>query len=117
MASWFSTWLGIALIGFGIWGLFSGAHDHELYVIGVNGVLNMVHLLSGALVLVAALAGNRMAKLALLGVAVLFGTLAGAGFGNVTAVTEQLNMNPANHVAYAGLAVLALIVGLGSRSD
>ena len=117
MASWCATWLGVGLIGIGIWGLFTGAHDHELYRISVNGVLNMIHLSTGALALVAALAGNRMAKFACLALAVIYGTLAGAGFTNVTAVTHPLHMNAANHMLYAGIALVALMVGLASRSD
>lgn len=117
MASWFSTWLGLGLIGIGLWGLFTGAHNHELYRISVNGVLNMVHLLTGALALVAALAGNRMAKFACLALAVIYGTLAGAGFTNVTAVTEPLHMNDANHVLYAAIAAVSVLVGIASRSD
>ena len=86
-------------------------------MIGVNGMLNMVHLLTGALSLVAALAGNRMAKLACLAMAVIYGTLAGAGFTGVTAVTHPLNLNSANYMVYAGVAVVALLVGLASRGD
>ena len=117
MASWFSTWLGLGLLGFGLWGFFTGAQDHKVLMFGVNGVLNMVHLLSGALALVGALAGNRTAKLLCLALGVLFGTLACADLTGVRLVTDQLNLNGPDNILHGAIAVVCLFVGVASRSD
>jgi hypothetical protein len=117
MASWFSTWLGLGLMAAGLWGFFTGPQNHKLAAFGVNGTFSMIHLLTGALALAAALAGNRTAKLACLTLGVLYAGLAGAGFANVLAVTEQLNLNAPDHMLNAGIAAVCFFVGLTSRGD
>lgn len=117
MASWFSTWLGLGFLGAGLWGFFTGPQDHKLAVFGVNGVFSMVHIVTGAVALAGALAGNRTAKLACLGLGVLYAGLAGAGFANVSDVVERLNLNGPDNVLNAGIAALSLIVGVTSRGD
>jgi uncharacterized protein DUF4383 len=117
MASWFCNLLGVGLIGAGLWGFFTGPQDHKLLEFGVNGVLSMVHLVTGAIALAAALAGNRTAKLGCLLLGVLYAGLAGAGFANVLDVTERLNLNGPDNVLNAGIAAACLFVGATSRGD
>lgn len=117
MASWFSNLLGVGLIGAGLWGFFTGPQDHKLAAFGVNGVLSMLHIVTGAIALAGGLAGNRTAKLGCLLLGVLFAGLAGAGFANVLDVTEKLNLNGPDNVLNAGIAVVCLFVGVTSRSD
>jgi len=117
MASWFSTWLGLGLLGAGLWGFFTGPQNHKLGPFGVTGMLSMLQLLLGALSLVAALAGNRTAKMTALALGVVFTGLAGAGFANVLPVIERLNLNGPDNVVNAVLAGLCLLVGMTSRSD
>jgi hypothetical protein len=117
MASWFSTWLGLGLLGLGLWGFFTGTQDHKVMMFGVNGVLSMVHLLSGALALVGALAGNRTAKLLCLALGVIFGTLACADLLRVTMVSGQLNLNGPDNILHGVIALVCLFVGVASRSD
>jgi len=117
MASWFSTWLGLGLLGAGLWGFFTGPQHHKLGPFGVTGMLSMMQLVLGALSLAAALAGNRSAKLMVLVLGVVFTGLAGAGFANVLPVTERLNLNGPDNVLNAVLAGVCLLVGLTSRSD
>ena len=117
MASWFCNLLGVALIGAGLWGFFTGPQDHKLAEFGVNDMLSMVHIVTGAISLAAALAGIGTAKLGCLGLGVLFAGLAGAGFANVLDVTERLNLNGPDNVLNAGIAVACLFVGVTSRGD
>ena len=117
MASWFSTWLGLALIGAGLWGFFTGPQDHKLAVFGVNGTLSLMHLVAGALALAAALAGNRTAKLICLVLGLIFGALAAAGFASVLEITDRLNLNGPDHVLNACIAAACLLVGMASRGD
>jgi hypothetical protein len=117
MASWFSTWLGLGLLGAGLWGFFTGPQNHKLGPFGINGWLSMMFLLMGALLLVAALAGNRSAKMMALVLGVVFTGLAGAGFANVLPVMERLNLNGPDSIVSAVLAGLCLLVGMTSRSD
>ncbi len=117
MASRFSTWLGLGLLGAGLWGFFTGPQNHKLGPFGTNGVLSMLFLVAGALSLAAALAGNRSAKLMALVLGVGFVGLAGAGFANVLPVMERLNLNGPDSVLSAVLAGLCLLVGMTSRSD
>jgi uncharacterized protein DUF4383 len=117
MASWFSTLLGLGLMGVGLWGFFTGPQNHKLAQFGVNGELSLVHLLTGAVSLAAALAGNRAAKLTCLALGLAYGALAGAGFANVLVITERLNLNRPDHMANAVIAVICLFVGVTSRSD
>jgi len=117
MASWVSTWLGLGLLGAGLWGFFTGPQHHKLGPFGVTGMLSMLLLVTGALSLAAALAGNRTAKMMALGLGVVFTGLAGAGFANVLPVTERLNLNGPDTVVSAVIAGVCLLVGLTSRSD
>src|SRR5262245_1120837 len=103
MASWFSTWLGLGLLGAGLLGFFTGPQHHKLGPFGVTGLLSMLLLVCGALSLAAALAGNRTAKMTVLGLGVVFTGLAGAGFANVVPVTGRLNLNGPDAIVTAVL--------------
>lgn len=117
MAADFCVLLGTALLGVGLWGLFTGGHDHKLLVFGVNAALNMVHLGAGALALLAALAGGRAVKLGCLALGVLFVTVAVAVFADVRPVVGALNLNRADGLLHAGLAAMCFWVGMASRAE
>ncbi len=115
MAKGFSVLLGIVLFGVGLWGTFTGGHDHLLLMFGVNATHNLVHLVSGALALMAAVAGMRYAKLFCLAFGAVYATVAVAGFANVAPMVQALNLNNADNLLHAGIGVVCLWVGVASR--
>ena len=111
MARPFCTLLGIVLLGVGVWGLMTGAHAHELVVFSINGNHNLVHLLSGALAIIAAFAGRGAAKTFCLVFGAIYGVVAVAGFVYIEAVVELLNLNTPDNLLHAAIAVACLVVG------
>jgi hypothetical protein len=117
MVTGFTALLGFALLGIGLWGLYTGGHAHNLLVFGVNATHNLVHMVSGALALVAAFSGARYAKFYCVAFGVVYAAVAVAGYASVTPVVAALNLNPAGNALHAGIAVLCLWVGSASRGD
>jgi hypothetical protein len=117
MVTGFTAVLGLGLLGIGLWGAYSGGYDHTLLVFGVNATHNVVHLVSGALALVAALSGARYAKFYCLGFGVAYGATAVAGYAGVTPVVDALHLNAADNALHAGIAALCLWVGSASRGE
>jgi hypothetical protein len=112
----FTLVLGIVLLGVGIMGVVTGGHDHELIIFGINTTHNIVHLLSGALAVVTALAGFKAAKLFCLAFGAVYGLVAVAGFVNISPVVTMLNLNMADNWLHTAIAGSCLFVGLTAKS-
>ena len=117
MAKQFSMLLGVVLLAVGVWGMLTGGHDHNLVVFGINMAHNLVHVLSGALAIGASLGGARYAKLYLLAFGAVYGLVAIAGFANVSAVVQMLNLNAADNLLHLGIAAACLWVGSQTKSE
>lgn len=109
MAKGFSLMLGIALMGIGVWGWVSGGHNHELIVFGINFTHNAVHLLSGVLALAASAYGEKSAKAYCFVFGTVYGLVTVAGFLNIDAVVQRLNLNHADNFLHLAIAVACLI--------
>jgi hypothetical protein len=109
--------LGVVLLAVGAIGMLSGGHDHELVIFGINATHNAVHLASGAVAVIAALAGVAAAR----GFCIVFGAIYGAvclaGFVGYEPVVRLLNLNPADNVLHLAIAGASLFVGLVSMGQ
>ena len=117
MAKPFSMILGIVLLAVGLWGMATGGHRHTLVMFGINASHNLVHALSGALALMAGLAGARYATSYCLVFGTVYGLVAVLGFFNVTSVVTLLNLNMADNFLHLGISVACLWVGGMSKGE
>jgi hypothetical protein len=107
----FTLALGVVLFVVGAWGLATGGHDHALIVFGVNLSHNLVHLVSGAVAVFAAMRGGRAAILFCLAFGVVYGAVAVCGFCQVAAVGRFLNLNTADNFLHLAISAACLAVG------
>ena len=115
MAQPFSMLLGIVLLGVGLWGTFTGGHDHNLIIFGINGSHNLVHVISGALAIGVSLGSGAYAKAYCVAFGAIYGLVAIAGFANISAVVQMLNLNAADNLLHLGIGAVCLLVGLQSK--
>ncbi len=116
MAKQFSIILGIVLLAVGILGWVSGGHNHQLIVFGINMNHNLVHLLSGAVALLAAfMGGEKYSKVYCLVFGAVYGIVTIAGFLNVAQVVTLLNINVADNFLHLGIAAASLYFGATSK--
>ena len=115
MAKKFSLLLGIVLLGVGVVGWFTGGHDHSLIIFGINMKHNLVHIASGALALLAGLGGEKYAKMYCIAFGVVYGLVTIAGFLNISAAVQMLNLNMADNFLHLGISVACLGVGVASK--
>lgn len=116
MAKKFTLILGVVFAATGILGWISGGHDHQLVVFGINMTHNLVHLLSGIVALLAALAGGeKYSKLYCLVFGAVYGVVALAGFLNVSQVVTLLNLNTADNFLHLGISAASLYFGATSK--
>jgi hypothetical protein len=116
MLKTFTLVLGVILLGVGLLGVVTGGHDHELIIFGINTTHNIVHLLSGALAVAAALAGFKMAKAFCLSFGVVYGLVAVAGFVDIRPVISMLNLNAADNWLHTAIAAGCLFFGATSKT-
>jgi hypothetical protein len=110
IAKGFTAVLGGVLVVIGLWGTISGGHDHRLMAFGINASHNLVHLLSGAVALVAA-GRLRSAQIYCLAFGTIYGLVAIAGFFRIELVVRLLNLNMADNFLHLGIAAACLMVG------
>lgn len=115
MAKKFSLLLGVILLAVGVAGWRTGGHDHNLIIFGINMKHNLVHILSGALALLAGLAGEKYAKTYCLAFGAVYGLVTIAGFLHVTQAVQLLNLNQADNFLHLGISVACLGVGVTSK--
>ena len=111
MAKRFTLLLGIVLLVVGLWGASTGGHDHELIVFGVNANHNLVHLLSGALAIGAAIGGESIAAYYCLAFGTVYGLVTVLGFMQVHAIIHMLNLNMADNFLHLAISAACLWVG------
>jgi len=106
------TWvLGIVLTLVGILGFFN---DPVLGIFEVDGIHNVVHLLSGVIALGAAASGESYARLYLIVFGIVYGLVTVLGFVMVDNVLGLITVNTADNYLHAAIAIVCLGVGLGS---
>jgi len=93
----------------------TGSHDHELILFGINMAHNVVHLLSGALGILAATSGPHAARVFCLAFGSVYGLVALAGFARVEPIVRLLNLNSADNLLHLGIAAACLVVAFASR--
>jgi hypothetical protein len=111
----FTLLLGVVLLVVGIVGFVTGSHDHELIVFGINMAHNVVHILSGALGILAATSGAHSARVFCLAFGSVYGLVALAGFAGLEPLVRLLNLNTADNLLHLGIAVTCLVVAFASR--
>ena len=117
MAKPFAMVLGVVFLAVGILGWLSGGHDHQLIIFGINLTHNLVHILSGAVALIAAFAGVKYAKIFCLVFGVVYGVVALAGFLNVAQVVTALNLNMADNFLHVSIALACLLFGAPTKTS
>jgi hypothetical protein len=110
----FTLILGIVLLGVGVVGTFTGGHNHQLLIFGINMTHNMVHILSGAAAIVLAVMGSNPARLFCLVFGIVYGLVAVAGFLKVDAIVRLLNLNMADNFLHLAIALPCLYFGTSS---
>ncbi len=115
MAKKFSLFLGIVLLAVGVLGWRGGGHDHTLIIFGINMKHNLVHIISGAVALLAGLGGEKYAKTFCLVFGAVYGLVTIAGFLHVAQVVQLLNLNTADNFLHLGISVVSLGVGVTSK--
>ncbi len=116
MIKGFSMLLGLILLVIGVVGTLTGRHNHDLVIFGVNLAHNVVHLVSGGLAIVAALAGEGYAKTYCLLFGTVYGVVAIGGFLGVSALVQILNLNMADNLLHLAIAATCLWVGTQAKT-
>lgn len=124
LAQWYATLVGATLILVGLLGFLvdstfdtgSGIDGDKLIAFEVNGIHNLVHLLSGAFLL--AMAKKRStAKTAVIAFGVIYALVSVIGLIDGETVLGLLPVNPADNVLHIVLSALALFAGFTSPAD
>lgn len=116
MAKNFALILGVGLLAAGLGGSLTGGHNHNLIIFGINFAHNLVHILSGALALLAAVVSERYAKGYCLAFGIVYGLVTIGGFLNVAAVVQLLNLNVADNVLHLAISAACLWVGTRAKA-
>ena len=107
------TWvLGLVLVLVGIVGFFMD----PIVFFDVNAAHNVVHLLSGAVALIAASNGHAASRMYLIVFGLVYAAVTVLGFMNVQMVVDLLEINAADNVLHLAIATACLAVGFGSRN-
>ena len=112
-----ATLLLVGIIGFFVNSSFdtgSGIEGDKLILVEVNGWHNVVHLLSG-LVLLAAFRRRGPAKAVAIAFGVVYGIVAIIGLVDGNDVLGIIPINAPDSVLHIALAVLGIVAGLASR--
>ena len=116
MVKKFTLALGLVLLGVGLWGASTGGHDHNLIIFGINMNHNVVHILSGLLAIVTALASRRAAKWYCISFGSVYGLVAIAGFFQMGRAVTLLNLNAADNFLHLSIALACLYFGFTART-
>lgn len=115
MAKKFSLVLGVVLLLVGLWGSFTGGQPHNLIIFGINGVHNWVHIGSGVVALIAALAGERYAKFYCLVFSGVYGLVTLGGIFQIAALVDLLHLNWPDNVLHLAITVGCFWFGIKSK--
>lgn len=117
MTKTFTLVLGVVLLAVGILGVLTGGHDHSLIIFGINATHNLIHIISGALALLAGLAGVKYAKGYCLAFGAVYGLVTIAGFVNLAPAVTLLNLNTADNFLHLAISVACLGVGFQTKTS
>src|SRR4051812_44254034 len=124
-AQWYCLLAGLSLLLAGIVGFFADSSfttgdgidgDRLLSIFEVNGIHNLVHIASGA-VLLAASPKRASARTVAIGFGVVYGIVTIIGLIDGEDVLGIIPVNPADNVLHIALSALGLITGLMSRGS
>jgi hypothetical protein len=123
-AQWYCLLGGLSLLLAGILGFIvdsgfntgNGIQGDKLIVFEVNGWHNLVHILSG-LLLISAYRRRGAAKTVALAFAAVYGVVTIIGLIDGNDVLGIIPVNPADNVLHIALTALGLFTGLTSRGD
>ena len=108
------TILGVVFLAIGVLGF---VNDPILSIFEVNGLHNVVHLVSGALALWAVSMGAGATKTFSKVFGVVYGLVAVLGFALPSLMTSLLDVNMADNILHIVLAVIFLYLGFGRGSS
>lgn len=122
-AQWYCLLAGAALLLAGLFGFIADAsfsvgdelERGSLLGFAVNGLHNLVHLASGALLLVAS-RERTTAKAVAIAFGATYGVVALIGLIDGNDVLGLIPINSADNVLHVGLALIGLVAGLVSRT-
>lgn len=96
-------------------GTVTGGHPHNLIIFGINAAHNWVHIGSGVLALLAALAGERYAKFYCLVFSGVYGIVTLGGIFQVARLVQLLNLNLADNLLHLVITVGCFWFGIKSK--
>jgi hypothetical protein len=123
-AQWYCLLAGLALLLAGVLGFIadssfdtgSNVQGDSFLGFEVNAIHNLVHLVSG-LVLLGAFAKRASAKAVALGFGLVYGAVAIIGLIDGSNVLGLIPVNPADNVLHIALSALGILTGVMSRGD
>ena len=108
-----ATWakiLGIILLIVGVVGFYTGG---AVLMFEVNGLHNVVHMLSGALLIWAGFgAGGKNAKAYNKVFGIIYLLVAILGFASISSIVDLLALNPADNWLHIAIGVITTAIGL-----
>jgi hypothetical protein len=110
--------MGLIFLAIGILGFIPGAAPHGMLfdIFMVNGIHNVVHILSGLVLLVVGLSNNwELARRVTLAFATIYGLITVLGFVIPNHVVMGMPMNMADNVLHLTITATALLFGLPER--
>ena len=110
--------MGVILLVVGILGFIPGIAPHGMLfnLFMVDGMHNVVHLISGAVFLAAGFSNNwELSKRVTLVFAVIYGLVTVLGFISRDNIVMGMHMNMADNVLHLAITASALIFGLQPR--
>lgn len=108
------TWiLGLVLLVVGLLGFVMPSP--LLGIFAVDTLHNIIHVLSGAIGLIAVNMGHMPARMYLILFGLVYLAVAVIGYVQQTTVLNLITVNMADNMLHAGIAALCLIVGFGSK--
>lgn len=119
MAKKLVTILGVVFLLIGVLGFVPGLtpDGHLLGIFAVDGIHNVVHLLSGILALAIAGRGEASAKSFAKVFGIVYGLVALLGIIAPGTTNMIMHVNSADNMLHVFLSVVFLVVGYGGRSD
>jgi hypothetical protein len=124
-AQWYCLLAGLSLLLAGIAGFFADANfdtgdgiqgDELLSIFEVNGIHNLIHLASGALLL-AASPKRASARAVAIAFGLVYGVVTIIGLIDGEDVLGLIPVNPADNILHIALSTLGVITGLMSRGS
>ena len=114
MAKTYTLILGAVFLIIGIMGYVKGGT--EMYGFGLTPTHNLIHVLTGVIAVASALAGMKFTRWFCLIFGAVYGLVAIAGFLNIPAVVQMLNLTLAGNMLHLIVALSAGYVGYTNKA-